>query len=471
MYKINTIIQMKFRKEYDSIGKINVPNVKFWGASTERSKKFFDIGEILVKKNLIKSIAIIKKAAAIVHKKDNQISSKIANAIIIAANEVISGKLDSNFPLKVWQTGSGTQTNMNVNEVISNRAIKYLGGKMGSKKPVHPNDHVNKSQSTNDVFPTAMHIAIALETKNKLLPSLNLLNKELKNKVKKFKKIIKIGRTHLQDATPLTLGQEFSGYQSQLEDCINRIKIAIKEIYFLAQGGTAVGTGINTKKNFDKKICKEISKLTNIKFKPSNNKFAALAAHDSIVNFSGTLNTTAVCLLKIANDIRFLGSGPRAGYGELTLPSNEPGSSIMPGKVNPTQSEAVTMVCVKVIGNHTGITIAGSQGQFELNVFKPLIAHNILQSIDLISDSSKNFARYCVKGIKANKDKIKKDLDNSLMLVTALAPKIGYDQAASIAKKALKNKTTLKNEVLKSGLLNEKEYQKIVDPRKMIQPE
>ena len=462
---------MKFRKEYDSIGKINVPNDKFWGASTERSKKFFDIGEILVKKNLIKSIAIIKKAAAIVHKKDNQISSKIANAIIIAANEVISGKLDSNFPLKVWQTGSGTQTNMNVNEVISNRAIKYLGGKMGSKKPVHPNDHVNKSQSTNDVFPTAMHIAIALETKNKLLPSLNLLNKELKNKVKKFKKIIKIGRTHLQDATPLTLGQEFSGYQSQLEDCINRIKIAIKEIYFLAQGGTAVGTGINTKKNFDKKICKEISKLTNIKFKPSNNKFAALAAHDSIVNFSGTLNTTAVCLLKIANDIRFLGSGPRAGYGELTLPSNEPGSSIMPGKVNPTQSEAVTMVCVKVIGNHTGITIAGSQGQFELNVFKPLIAHNILQSIDLISDSSKNFARYCVKGIKANKDKIKKDLDNSLMLVTALAPKIGYDQAASIAKKALKNKTTLKNEVLKSGLLNEKEYQKIVDPRKMIQPE
>ena len=471
MYKINTIIQMKFRKEYDSIGKINVPNDKFWGASTERSKKFFDIGEILVKKNLIKSIAIIKKAAAIVHKKDNQINSKIANAIIIASNEVISGKLDSNFPLKVWQTGSGTQTNMNVNEVISNRAIKYLGGKMGSKKPVHPNDHVNKSQSTNDVFPTAMHIAIALETKNKLLPSLNLLNKELKNKVKKFKKIIKIGRTHLQDATPLTLGQEFSGYQSQLEDCINRIKIAIKEIYFLAQGGTAVGTGINTKKNFDKKICKEISKLTKIKFKPSNNKFAALAAHDSIVNFSGTLNTTAVCLLKIANDIRFLGSGPRAGYGELTLPSNEPGSSIMPGKVNPTQSEAVTMVCVKVIGNHTGITIAGSQGQFELNVFKPLIAHNILQSIDLISDSSKNFARYCVKGIKANKDKIKKDLDNSLMLVTALAPKIGYDQAASIAKKALKNNTTLKTEIVKSGLMSEKEYHKIVNPKKMIYPE
>ncbi len=471
MYKIYAIIQMKLRKEYDSIGKINVPSNKYWGASTERSKKFFDIGDIYVKKILIKSIAIIKKAAAIVHKKDKQINSKIAGAIIKASNEVITGKLQNNFPLKVWQTGSGTQTNMNVNEVISNRAIRYLGGKLGSKKPVHPNDHVNKSQSTNDVFPSAMHIAIALETKNKLLPSLNNLNKELKRKVNKFNKIIKVGRTHLQDATPLTLGQEFSGYQSQLEDCIYRIKIALKEIYFLAQGGTAVGTGINSRKNFDKKICKVISKLTNIKFKPSKNKFAALAAHDSIVNFSGTLNTTAVCLLKIANDIRFLGSGPRAGYGELTLPSNEPGSSIMPGKVNPTQSEAVTMVCVKVIGNHTGITIAGSQGQFELNVFKPLIAHNILQSIDLISDSSNNFAKYCVKGIKANKVKIKKDLDNSLMLVTALAPKIGYDKAAEIAKKALKNNTTLKDEIIKNGLMNEKEYHKIVDPRKMVQPE
>tara|TARA_B100000886_G_scaffold139162_1_gene94106 strand:+ start:28 stop:1443 length:1416 start_codon:yes stop_codon:yes gene_type:complete len=471
MYKIKAIIQMKFRKEFDSIGKINVPNDKYWGASTERSKKFFDIGELYVQEILIRSIAIIKKAAATVHKKNNQIDVKIANAIIKASSEIISGNLKNNFPLKVWQTGSGTQTNMNVNEVISNRAIEFLGGKMGSKKPVHPNDHVNKSQSTNDVFPTAMHIAIALETKNKLLPSLDLLNKELKKKVKKFKKIIKVGRTHLQDATPLTLGQEFSGYQSQLQDCISRIKQSINEIYFLAQGGTAVGTGINTKKNFDKKICKEISKLTKIKFRPSKNKFAALAAHDSIVQFSGTLNTTAVCLLKIANDIRFLGSGPRAGYGELTLPANEPGSSIMPGKVNPTQSEAVTMVCVKVIGNHTGITIAGSQGQFELNVFKPLIAHNILQSIDLISDSSKNFAKYCIKGIKANHKKIKKDLDSSLMLVTALAPKIGYDKAANIAKKALKNNTTLKDEIIKSGLMDEKEYHNIVNPRKMIQPE
>ena len=462
---------MKFRKEFDSIGKINVPNDKYWGASTERSKKFFDIGEVLVQKILIKSIVIIKKSAALVHKKEKQINPKIANSIIKACNEVISGKLDENFPLKVWQTGSGTQTNMNVNEVISNRAIEILGGKLGTKKPVHPNDHVNKSQSTNDVFPTAMHIAIAIETRSKLLPSLILLNKELKSKVKKFNKIIKVGRTHLQDATPLSLGQEFSGYQAQLEDCINRIKNSLNEIYFLAQGGTAVGTGINTKKNFDKKICKEISKLTKINFKPSKNKFAALAAHDSIVNFSGVLNTTAVCLLKIANDIRFLGSGPRAGYGELTLPANEPGSSIMPGKVNPTQSEAVTMVCVKVMGNHTGITIAGSQGQFELNVFKPLIAYNVLQSIDLISDCSKNFAKYCVKGLKANQGKIKKDLESSLMLVTALAPKIGYDRAANIAKKALKNNTTLKTEVLKAGLLNEKDYKKIVDPKKMIQPE
>ena len=462
---------MKFRKEFDSIGQINVPSSKYWGASTERSKKFFDIGEVLVQKILIKSITIIKKSAALVHKKEKQINPKIANAIIKACNEIISGKLDENFPLKVWQTGSGTQTNMNVNEVISNRAIEFLGGKLGTKKPVHPNDHVNKSQSTNDVFPTAMHIAIAIETKNKLLPSLTLLNKELKNKVKKFNKIIKVGRTHLQDATPLSLGQEFSGYQTQLEDCINRIKSSLHEIYFLAQGGTAVGTGINTKKNFDRKICKEISRLTKINFKPSKNKFAALAAHDAIVNFSGVLNTTAVCLLKIANDIRFLGSGPRAGYGELTLPANEPGSSIMPGKVNPTQSEAVTMVCVKVMGNHTGITIAGSQGQFELNVFKPLIAYNILQSIDLISDCSKNFAKYCVKGLKANHDKIKKDLESSLMLVTALAPKIGYDKAASIAKRALKNNTSLKTEVIKAGIMDEKNYNKIVDPKKMIQPE
>ena len=461
---------MKLRKEFDSIGSINVPDDKYWGASTQRSKKYFDIGEFLVRPVLIKSIAIIKKAAALVHGREKQILPNISKAIIKASNEIISGKLDEHFPLKVWQTGSGTQTNMNVNEVISNRAIEILGGKRGTKEPVHPNDHVNKSQSTNDVFPTAMHIAIAIETKNKLLPSLELLNKELKKKVSQFRNIVKVGRTHLQDATPLTLGQEFSGYQSQLEDCIFRIKNALNEIYSLAQGGTAVGTGINSKKGFDKKIAKEIKKITKLPFKSAKNKFAALAAHDQIVNFSGTLNTAAVCLMKIANDIRFLGSGPRAGYGELILPANEPGSSIMPGKVNPTQSEAVTMVCVKVIGNHNGITIAGSHGHFELNVFKPLIAHNILQSIDLLADSTKNFSLYCVKGLKANKIKIKEYLDNSLMLVTALAPHIGYDNCAKIAKTALKNNTTLREETLKTGLISEKDFSRIVNPKKMTYP-
>jgi fumarate hydratase class II len=461
---------MKLRKEFDSLGSVNVPDDKYWGASTERSNKFFNIGKILVNISIIRSIAIIKRSAAIVHFKEKQIEKKITNAIIRASQEVINGKLDKNFPLKVWQTGSGTQTNMNVNEVIANRAIEIMGGKKGSKKPVHPNDHVNKSQSTNDVFPTAMHISVAQETINKLLPNLKILEKELNKKSKEFKNIIKVGRTHLQDATPLSLGQEFSGYQVQLKKCIERIEYALKEIYYLAQGGTAVGTGINSKKGFDKKIVNEIAKYTKIPFKPAENKFAELAAHDSIVNFSGTLNTCAVALMKISNDLRFLGSGPRAGYGELILPENEPGSSIMPGKVNPTQCEAVTMVCVKVIGNHTGITLAGSHGHFELNVFKPLIAHNILQSIDLIADSTKNFAYYCVKGIKANKKKIKEHLDNSLMLVTALAPHIGYDNAAKIAKVALKNNTTLKHETIKTGLVNEKDYERIVDPRKMIYP-
>ena len=461
---------MKKRKEKDSIGFIRVPVDKYWGASTERSKKYFDIGDIKVRPVLIKSIALIKKSAAIVHKKDKSVKAEIANAIIKASQEVISGKFDDNFPLKVWQTGSGTQTNMNVNEVISNRAIEILGGKKGSKTPVHPNDDVNKSQSTNDVFPTAMHIAIIMETKYKLIPSLLSLNKELKKKVSEFKRIVKIGRTHLQDATPLTLGQEFSGYQSQIEQGIIRIKSALEEIYYLAQGGTAVGTGINTKKNFDKKIINEINKQTKLNFKPAINKFAALAAHDAVVNFSGALNTLAVSLTKIANDIRFLGSGPRAGYGELILPSNEPGSSIMPGKVNPTQSEAVTMVCAKVMGNHSGITIAGSSGHFELNVFKPLIADNVLQSIDILSDSIENFSRFCVRGIKADKEKIKEYLDNSLMMVTALAPYIGYDNASNIAKRALKNNTKLKEETIKSGLINEKDYNKIIDPLKLTKP-
>ncbi len=461
---------MKYRTEFDSIGKIKVPGNKYWGASTQRSNKYFDIGDFLVRPIVIQSIAIIKKAAAIVNTKNKDLDSKISKFIIKASNEVIQGKLNEHFPLKVWQTGSGTQTNMNVNEVIANRAIQMMRGKMGTKKPVHPNDHVNKCQSTNDVFPTAMHIAIAIKTKEKLLPSLKLLQKELLKKSKKFKSIVKIGRTHLQDATPLTLGQEFSGYYSQLSKCIIRIENALNEIYFLAQGGTAVGTGLNTKKNFDKKIIKQISKITKLPFKPAKNKFSALAAHDEIVNFSGTLNTTAVCLMKIANDIRFLGSGPRAGYGELILPSNEPGSSIMPGKVNPTQSEAVTMVCVKVIGNHNGITMAGSHGHFELNVFKPLIIHNILQSIEIMSDSAKTFALYCIKGIKADKKRIKSLLDNSLMLVTALAPTIGYDKAAKIAKTAHKRGTTLKEEVIRIGLMNEKEYDKVMNPIKMTKP-
>ena len=461
---------MKLRKEFDSIGSISVPDDKYWGASTQRSNKFFNIGKILVNISIIRSIAIIKRSAAMVHFKEKQIEKKITQSIIKASEEVIKGKLDENFPLKVWQTGSGTQTNMNVNEVIANKAIEIMGGKKGSKKPVHPNDHVNKSQSTNDVFPTAMHISVAQETINKLLPSLKILEKALNKKSKEFNKIIKIGRTHLQDATPISLGQEFSGYQVQLKKCIERIEYALKEIYYLAQGGTAVGTGINSRKGFDKKIVKEIAKYTKIPFKPAQNKFAELAAHDSIVNFSGTLNTCAVALMKISNDIRFLGSGPRAGYGELILPENEPGSSIMPGKINPTQCEAVTMVCVKVIGNHTGITLAGSHGHFELNVFKPMIAYNILQSIDLIADSTKNFAIYCVKGIKANRKKIKEHLDNSLMLVTALAPHIGYDNAAKIAKNALKNNTTLKHDALKTGLIQEKDYEHIVDPAKMIYP-
>ena len=461
---------MKLRKEFDSIGSINVPKDKYWGASTQRSNKFFNIGKILVNISIIKSIAIIKRSAALVHSKDRLIDSKIAKSIIKASNEIITGRLDENFPLKVWQTGSGTQTNMNVNEVIANRAIEILGGKKGTKKPVHPNDHVNKSQSTNDVFPTAMHISVATETLKKLLPSLKILEKELKKKSIEFKNIIKIGRTHLQDATPLSLGQEFSGYYTQVKKSIIRIEIALKEILYLAQGGTAVGTGINSNKNFDKKIVNEIKKFTKIPFKPAENKFAELAAHDAIVNFSGTLNTCAVALMKVSNDIRFLGSGPRAGYGELILPENEPGSSIMPGKVNPTQCEAVTMVCAQVIGNHNGITIAGTHGHFELNVFKPMMAHNILQSIDLISDSTKNFTMFCVKGIKANKKRIQSHLDNSLMLVTALAPHIGYDNAAKIAKAALKKGTTLKTEALKTGLINEKDYHKIVNPKKMISP-
>ena len=459
---------MKYRTEFDSIGKIKVPGDKYWGASTERSNKYFNIGDFLVRPLVIHSIAIIKKAAAIVNTKNKDLDSKLSKYIVKAAEEVIKGKHDNHFPLKVWQTGSGTQTNMNVNEVIANRAIQMMGGKMGTKKPVHPNDHVNKSQSTNDVFPTAMHIAIAIKTKDKLLPSLKLLEKELSKKSNQFKNIVKVGRTHLQDATPLTLGQEFSGYHAQLKKCIFRIEAALKEIYYLAQGGTAVGTGLNTRKNFDKKIIKEISKITKIPFKPAVNKFAALAAHDEIVNFSGTLNTAAVCLMKIANDIRFLGSGPRAGYGELILPSNEPGSSIMPGKVNPTQCEALTMVCAQVIGNDMAIAVGGMQGHYELNVFKPVMASNMLESAQLLGDACLSFEAHCASGIKANEAVIDQQLNNSLMLVTALNTKIGYYKAAEIANTAHKNGTTLKQEAVNLGYLSEDEFDAWVKPEDMV---
>ena len=461
---------MASRNEFDSFGKIKVPDDKYWGAQTQRSIKNFKIGKVNVPLELIHAIGVVKKSAAIVNQKFKDLDPKISKAIQKASEEVISGKLDDHFPLKVWQTGSGTQTNMNVNEVISNRAIEILGGKLGSKKPVHPNDHVNMAQSTNDTFPTAMHIAVAIHSNKRLLPALVKLEKSLNKKVKQFKDIVKIGRTHLQDATPLTLGQEFSGYEAQIKNSIDRIKKALNEVYYLAQGGTAVGTGINSKKGWDKKIALEIKKNTKLPFQTAKNKFEALASHDPIVNFSASLSTTAVALTKIANDIRFLGSGPRAGYAELELPENEPGSSIMPGKVNPTQCEAITMVCTKVIGNHTGITIAGTHGHFELNVFKPLIAHNIIQSIDLISDSVNCFVDFCVKGIKANKKKINELLNNSLMLVTALSPVIGYDNASKIAKAAHKNGTTLKDETLKTGLITEDEYNVIVNPKKMVKP-
>ena len=459
---------MKYRTEFDSIGKIRVPGDKYWGASTERSNKYFNIGDFLVRPLVIHSIAIIKKAAAIVNSKNKDLDPKIGKYIIKAADEVIKGKHDEHFPLKVWQTGSGTQTNMNVNEVIANRAIQMMGGKLGTKKPVHPNDHVNKSQSTNDVFPTAMHIAIALKVKDKLLPSLKLLEKELSKKSKEFKNIVKVGRTHLQDATPLTLGQEFSGYHAQLKKCIFRIEAALKEIHYLAQGGTAVGTGLNTRKNFDKKIIKEISKITKIPFKPATNKFAALAAHDEIVNFSGTLNTTAVCLMKIANDIRFLGSGPRAGYGELILPSNEPGSSIMPGKVNPTQCEAMTMVCAQVLGNDVALSVGGLQGHFELNVFKPLMAKNLLESAQLIGDACVSFDLHCAQGIEPNYKVIEEQLNKSLMLVTALNTKIGYYKAAEIANTAHANGTTLREEAINLGYVTSEEFDAWVKPEDMV---
>ena len=458
------------RKETDSFGSISVPKDKYWGAQTQRSLENFKIGNELMPKAIIRALGIIKLAAAKVNKSQGLIEVEIADAIIQASEEVISGKLNEHFPLVVWQTGSGTQTNMNVNEVISNRAIEILKGKIGTKDPVHPNDHCNCSQSSNDTFPTAMHIASVIETKENLMPNLLDLSKSLEDKSKKFAKITKIGRTHLQDAIPITLGQEFSGYFVQIEKNISRINNALEDLYFLAQGGTAVGTGFNTKEGFDKEFAIECTSLTGEPFQTADNKFEALATHDALVSFSGSLNTLASSLFKIASDIRLLGSGPRSGIGEIRLPENEPGSSIMPGKVNPTQCEAMTMICLQVMGNHTSISMAGSQGHLELNVFKPLIAYNVLQSITILSDGIKSFEKNCVKGIQSDEKRIKEHIDNSLMLVTALTPNIGYDKASEIAKKAHKNGTTLREEALKSGSISEEEFDKIIDPEKMVSP-
>ena len=456
------------RVETDSFGKLEVPNDKFWGAQTQRSLKNFAIGHEKQPSPLIMAMIAIKQGSAKVNMSEGKLDKKLGNAIIKACKKLRGGGYEDNFPLSVWQTGSGTQTNMNVNEVIANVAIKDLGGKVGSKKPIHPNDHVNMSQSSNDTFPSAIHIAVATVFLEQTLPKMEFLLKCLKEKKEKFQKIIKIGRTHTQDATPITLGQEFSGYTFQMEQAIKRISHSLKDILFLAQGGTAVGTGINASKIFGKLVAEEISKITKINFKTAPNKFEALAANDPIVEFSGSLKTAASSLFKIANDIRFLGSGPRCGLGELSLPENEPGSSIMPGKVNPTQAEAVTMVCIQIMGNDTAIGFAGSQGHFELNVYKPLLCYNTLQSLQLLGDACNSFASNCVRGLQANELAIKKNLENSLMLVTALAPKIGYDNATKIAKNAHKNNTTLRTEAIKSGLVNEVEFSKIVNPKNMI---
>lgn len=458
------------RIESDAFGEISVPADKYWGAQTQRSLGNFEIGDIKMPIPIIKAFGTLKKAAAIVNEKMGSLDPKLSSAIQEAASEVIEGKFNDNFPLVVYQTGSGTQSNMNANEVISNRAIEILGGEKGSKKPVHPNDHCNISQSSNDTFPTVMHIAAVSEVEQQLLPKLTALRDAFEAKSKEFSDIIKIGRTHLQDATPLTLGQEFSGYVQQLTFGIERIKLTLPRLSNLAQGGTAVGTGLNTKKGFDVKIAEEISNLTGLQFHTAPNKFEALAAHDAIVETSGALNTLAVSLYKIANDIRYLGSGPRCGYGELSLPENEPGSLIMPGKVNPTQCEAMTMVCAQVMGNNTTITFSGALGQFELNVFKPVMAYNLLNSIRLLGDACQSFRLHCVESIKANKEKIDKVLNESLMLVTALNPKIGYDNASKAAKNAHKKGITLKESCLELELLTSEEFDEWVRPEKMIGP-
>jgi fumarate hydratase class II len=459
------------RTETDSFGAIEVDGGNYWGAQTERSRGNFRIGSETMPAPLIRAFGIVKKAATIANVKLGLIEPELAKRIIAAAEEIIDGKLDAHFPLVVWQTGSGTQTNMNVNEVIANRAIEMLGGTMGSKKPIHPNDHVNLSQSSNDSFPTAMHIASAIEVNQRLIPALTKLRSVLDRKSRAWAKIIKIGRTHTQDATPITLGQEFSGYATQVAFGIDRIKAVLPRLYLLAQGGTAVGTGLNAKKGFDRLFAAEVARITKLPFKPAQNKFEALASNDTMVELSGALNTIAVSLFKIGNDIRLMGSGPRSGLGELSLPENEPGSSIMPGKVNPTQVEALTMVCCQVFGNHTTVTIAGSQGHFELNVFKPVIIHNVLQSIRLLSDAVVSFTDRCLAGIEPNRRHIEELMKRSLMLVTALAPKIGYDKAAEIAKAAHKNGTTLREEAVRLGYISEKEFDLLVRPERMIAPE
>ena len=461
---------METRIETDSMGEIEVPANRYYGAQTARSLIHFDIGEETMPRELIRGMGVLKKASAIVNAELGLMPENIKQLISKAAEEVIEGKLDDHFPLRVWQTGSGTQSNMNSNEVIANRGIELAGGVIGSKDPVHPNDHVNMGQSSNDTFPTAMHIAAVERIRDALLPSLSTLANSFKKKTIEFKNIIKIGRTHLMDATPLTLGQEFSGYTTQLEYSIDRINGCMPRMYQIALGGTAVGTGLNSHRDFPKKVAQKIAEITDCPFVTAPNKFESLAAHDAIVETSGTLKTIACSLMKIANDIRWLGSGPRCGIGEVVLPANEPGSSIMPGKVNPTQSEAMTMVAAQVIGNDTAINIGGSSGNFELNVFKPVMIYNLLQSIRLLADSCRSFNDHCVVGIEPNKTQIEKHLNGSLMLVTALNPHIGYDNAAKVAKKAYQENTTLKESAVALGLLTADEFEEKVRPEKMTGP-
>src|SRR5690349_12963074 len=458
------------RIETDTFGPIEVPEDRYWGAQAQRSLQNFKIGWEKQPLPMVRALGIVKRAAAETNVALRRLDPTIGAAIITAAQEVIDGKLDDHFPLTVWQTGSGTQSNMNANEVISNRAIEILGGLLGSKKPVHPNDHVNMSQSSNDTYPTAMHIACAEQVCNDLLPALRHLHKALDEKARLWTGIIKIGRTHTQDATPITLGQEFSGYAKQVSNGIFRIEQTLPLLMELAQGGTAVGTGLNAPVGFDKMVAERIAKITGLHFTTAPNKFEALAAHDAMVFSHGAINTVAASLFKIANDIRLLGSGPRPGLGELSLPENEPGSSIMPGKVNPTQCEALTQVCVQIFGNHAALTFAGSQGHFELNVYNPVMAYNFLQSVRLMADAAVSFTDNCVVGIEPRRDNIKAGLERSLMLVTALAPKIGYDNAAKIAKTAHKNGTTLKEEAVKGGYVTAEEFDAVVRPEDMIAP-